>query len=174
MSWQPVAMVRESGRRLRAAGALAAAAAVGCGLGMALASGSEAAQADSDGAQAEEARAEKTFEAPAGMILNYVRANQAAAFESLTNRLLRALADSEDGEHQAQAAGWKVYKALEPGPNGDVLFVWLLDPAVAEADYAVAHFLRDEFPADVQGLYERYNRAFGLGQALINLEPTDE
>ena len=174
MSWQPVAMVRESGRRLRAAGALAAAAAVGCGLGMALAPGSEAAQADSDGAQAEEARAEKTFEAPAGMILNYVRANQAAAFESLTNRLLRALADSEDGEHQAQAAGWKVYKALEPGPNGDVLFVWLLDPAVAEADYSVAHLLRDEFPADVQGLYERYNRAFGLGQALINLEPTGE
>ena len=173
MSWQPVAMVREPGRRrLQAAGALAAAAAVGVGLGMALARGSEAAQADS--ARAEDARAERTFEAPAGMILNYVRANQTAAFETLTNRLLRALADSEDGEHQAQAAGWKVYKALEPGPNGDVLYVWLLDPAVAEADYSVAHLLRDEFPADVQDLYERYHRAFGLGQALINLEPADE
>ena len=155
-------MVHETGwRRLRAAGALAAAAAAGAALGMSLAHRSEAAQPA------------KTFEAPAGLILNYIRADRTEAFESVVGRLAGALAASESAEHRVQASGWKMYRALEPGPNGNVLYVWLLDPAVAGADYSAAGLLRETFPTEVQSLYEAFNGAFGVGQALVNLEPVD-
>ena len=161
MSW--LGMARESGRRrLQAAGGLAVAAASGVALGMSLARGSEAAQPA------------KTFEAPAGLILNYIRADRASAFESVAGRLVGALAGSESAEHRAQASGWKMYRALEPGPNGNVLYVWLLDPAVAGADYSAAGLLSAAFPTEVQSLYETFNGAFGVGQALINMERVDE
>ena len=148
-------------RRLRTGGGLAAAAAAGAAIGMALAHRSEAAQPA------------QTFEAPAGLILNYIRADRTAAFESVAGRLVGALAGSESPERRAQAAGWKMYRAQEPGPNGNVLYVWLIDPAVAGADYAAAGLLRETFPTEVQSLYETFNGAFGVGQALINLEPVD-
>ncbi len=147
--------------RLRATGGLAAVAAAGVALGMTLAHRSEAAQAA------------KTFEAPAGLILNYIRADRATAFESVMGRLAAALAGSEGAERRAQASGWKMYRALEPGPNGNVLYVWLIDPAVAGADYSAAGLLREAFPTEVQSLYETFNGAFGVGQALINMEPVD-
>ena len=160
MSW--AGMLHEAGRRrLRAAGALAAAAAAGAALGMSLAHRSEAAQPA------------QTFEAPAGLILNYIRADRTAAFESVAGRLAGALAGSESAEHRAQASGWKMYRAIEPGPNGNVLYVWLFDPAVAGADYSAAGLLRETFPTEVQSLYEAFNGAFGVGQALINMEPVD-
>ena len=160
MSW--VGMVHESGRRrLRAACGLAAAAAAGVALGMSLAHRSEAAQPA------------KTFEAPAGLILNYIRADRAAAFESVAARLVAALAGSESAARREQASGWKMYRALEPGPNGNVLYVWLIDPAVAGADYSAAGLLSETFPTEVQSLYETFNGAFGVGQALINMEPVD-
>ncbi len=148
-------------RRLRAGGALAVAAAAGAAFGMSLAHRSEAAQPA------------KTFEAPAGLILNYVRADRATAFESVAGRLVGALAGSESAGHRAQASGWKMYRALEPGPNGNVLYVWLIDPAVAGADYSAAGLLNETFPTEVQSLYETFNGAFGVGQALINMEPVD-
>ena len=160
MSWVGMAQ-RPGWRRLRAGGGLAAAAAAGVALGMALAHRSEAAQPA------------KTFEAPAGLILNYIRADRTAAFESVVGRLAEALAGSESAEHRAQASGWRMYRALEPGPNGNVLYVWLLDPAVAGADYSAAGLLRETFPTEVQSLYEAFNGAFGVGQALINMEPVD-
>ncbi len=122
----------------------------------------------------ETAPAAKTFEAPAGLVLNYIRADRAGAFESLMKRLVSALAGSENAERQAQASGWKMYRALEPGPNGNVLYVWFIDPAVSGADYSVARLLNEAFPAEVQGLYETFNGAFGVGQALINMERVDE
>ena len=157
-----VGMVHRCGwGRLRAGGGLAVAAAAGAALGMALAHRTEAAQPT------------QTFEAPAGLILNYIRADRTAAFESVAGRLVGALAGSESPERRAQAAGWKMYRAQEPGPNGNVLYVWLIDPAVAGADYAAAGLLRETFPTEVQSLYETFNGAFGVGQALINLEPLE-
>ena len=133
----------------------------------------KSAQAATQISFSEAAQPARTFEAPAGLILNYIRADRTAAFESVAGRLVGALAGSESPERRAQAAGWKMYRAQEPGPNGNVLYVWLIDPAVAGADYAAAGLLRETFPTEVQSLYEAFNGAFGVGQALINMEPVD-
>ena len=115
---------------------------------------------------------ERTFDAPAGMILNYVQAGSTSDYERVIRRLAAALEQTEDAERREQAAGWRVYRAEEPGLNGSVLYVSVIDPAVADADYTVSQILNEAFPEEIQELYEAYLGAFlpGSGQILVNLE----
>ena len=115
----------------------------------------------------------RTFEGPAAMVLNFVQADSANDFESSTRRLVEGLAASEDGEHQAQAAGWTMYRVTEPGPNNNTVYVWFLDPVVEDANYAVPQLLNEVYPAEVQQLYETYMQSFGIGQTPLNLEPVE-
>ena len=115
--------------------------------------------------------AARTFATPAAMVMNYVRSGSAEAFESLTRRMVEALAASEDAEHQALAAGWTMYRVADPGPNNNAVYVWLFDPVVENANYAVAQILNQLFPAEVQQLYETYMQSFGIGQTPLELEP---
>ena len=149
-------------RRVWAGCALAAAVAVGVVLGMSIAGTSEAAQA------------ERTFDAPAGMMLNYVKSGSTADFEGVMTRLGDALTNSENLVRGEQASGWKIYKARESGPNDDVLYIWFLDPTVSGAEYSVSQILNEEFPAEVQALYETFNGSFGAGQVMINMDLVTE
>jgi hypothetical protein len=117
-----------------------------------------------------EAQAFKTLDEPVGMVFNYIEQDSAEAFEQVMARLGQVMAESENPERVQQASGWKVYKAIEPGPNNNVLYVWFIDPTVPNADYSVAQILNEEIPNEVQGLYETFNGSFGLGQMPINLE----
>ena len=112
-----------------------------------------------------------TFAGPAAMVINYVTAGSASGFEALTRRMVEALAASEDGQHQALAAGWTMYRVVEPGPNNNAVYVWLFDPVVEDANYAVPQLLNELFPAEVQQLYESYMQFFGMGQTPLELEP---
>ena len=115
----------------------------------------------------------RTFEGPAAMVVNFVQADSADDFESLTRRLVEGLAASEDGEHQAQAAGWTMYRVTDPGPNNNTVYVWFLDPVVEDANYAVPQLLNEVYPAEVQQLYETYMQSFGIGQTPLDLEPIE-
>ena len=68
--------------------------------------------------------------ADAGVIFFPVKPERTADFEKVMAKLHEALAASEDPVRKQQAAGWKVFKAVEPGPNNTVLYVFLIDPAV--------------------------------------------
>lgn len=114
-----------------------------------------------------------TFEAPAGLILSYIKSDGRADFERVMLRLGEALADSEEEERRELLAGWRLYRAVEPGPEGEVLYVWLVDPAVAGADYAMPALLGEALPDESQELFDAFSDVFGSGQALINLEPVD-
>lgn len=131
----------------------------------------ESAPPDPTDAEPAPAIATRMFEAPAAMVINYIRAGSESGFEQLTRRLVASLAASEDPERQAQAAGWTMYRVREPGPNNNAVYVWLLNPAVAGANYAVPQLLNEAFPEEVQQLYETFNQSFGLGQTLLNLDP---
>ena len=113
----------------------------------------------------------RRFEAPAAMVMNYVQAASANGFEQIVRRLVQAMAASDDPERQGQAAGWTMYRVGEPGPNNNAVYIWLLDPVVTGANYAVPQLLNETFPEEVQQLYETYNQSFGLGQAFLNLDP---
>ena len=114
-----------------------------------------------------------TFKAPAGLVLSYIKSGGAADFERVMGKLGAALAGSDDEQHRQLASGWRIFRAREPGPDGEVLYVWLIDPVLAGTDYAVPELLGAALPDESQALFDAFSETFGSGQAVINLEPVD-
>jgi len=114
----------------------------------------------------------RVFAAEQGLIFNAIRPDKVMDFETVLAKLRTALADSKDPVRNQQGWGWKIYKAAEPGPNGSVLYVFVMDPAVKGADYGIAKILSEAYPSEVMELYRMYTGAFATaGQSLINLQP---
>ena len=114
----------------------------------------------------------RVFKAPAGLILSEVKPAETAAFETAIARLRDALAASHDPTVQRQAAGWRFFKAEEPGPGGSVLYVSVVDPTVPQADYTVSRFLTAAYPGN-DALLSDYADAFAGDETLLNLDPIE-
>ena len=100
------------------------------------------------------------FNSDAGVILNFVKADKTGDFEMALGKVKDALAKSEKPERKQQAAGWKVFKAAEPGPNGAVIYVFLMDPVAKGAEYSVGNILVEAFGAEGQAIYKTYSDAY--------------
>jgi hypothetical protein len=120
-------------------------------------------------AQAQTPANARVFGADAGLVLNFVKPDKAADFEVIMAKLKEALQKSDRAERQQQAASWKVFRAVEPGGNASVLYVFTIDPAVKGADYTVSTILAEAFPTEVQALFKQYAEAFAAGQNFVNL-----
>lgn len=127
------------------------------------------AQAQSPAPQAQAAPTTRVFGSDAGMVLNFVKTDKTADFEAVIAKLKEALAKSDKPERKEQAAGWKVFKAVEPGPPGSALYVFIVDPPVKGADYTVSAILAEAFPQEVQALYKQYAESYSQGQNFVNL-----
>lgn len=115
----------------------------------------------------------RTFMAPAGIIFNAVRPDRVADFEIVMGYLRAALEKSTDPAVQAQARGWRIFKATEPGPNATVLYLFLLDPAAPGVDYGLGRILSDAYPDQVQDIWKLYSGALAGGGTLLNLTPVE-
>lgn len=115
----------------------------------------------------------RTFTAPAGIIINAVRPERVADFEKLIGYLQAALASSSDATVRAQAEGWRVLKASETGPNGAVLYLFLFDPTVPNADYGLGRILAAANPdqSKLQEIWKLYTDSLATGGSLLNLTP---
>jgi len=114
----------------------------------------------------------RVFAAEQGLIFNAIRPDKVMDFETVIAKLRAALANSTDPVRNQQGWGWKIFKATEPGPNGSVLYVFVMDPTVKGADYGVARILSEAYPTEIMDLYRMYTGAFATaGQTLINLQP---
>ncbi len=114
----------------------------------------------------------RVFAAEQGLIFNAIKPDKVADFETVIAKLREALATSKDPIRNQQGWGWKIFKATEPGPNGSVLYVFVMDPTVKGADYGVAKILAEAYPAEIMELYRMYTSAFATaGQTLLNLGP---
>lgn len=105
-----------------------------------------------------QAPATQNFNAGAGMVLNFVKPDKTADFEAVVAKLKEALAKSEKPGRKEQAAGWKVYKSPEPA-GGNILYVFVIDPGVKDADYTITNILNEVFPTEIAGggpLYKQY------------------
>jgi len=101
------------------------------------------------------------FPGDGGVILNFVKADKTADFETVLGKVKEGLAKSEKAERKQQATGWKVFKATEPGPNAAVIYVFIMDPVVKGGDYSVGQILVEGFGAEGQTLYKTYSESFG-------------
>jgi len=119
--------------------------------------------------QAQAAPSPRVFGSDAGMVLNFIKADKTADFEAVIMKLKEALAKSDKPERKQQAASWRVFRAVEPGPPGTVLYVFFIDPPVKGADYTVSTILAEAFPQEVQTLFTQYRDAYAQGQNFVNL-----
>jgi hypothetical protein len=114
----------------------------------------------------------RVFAAEQGLIINAIKPAKAMDFETVIAKLRAALANSKDPVRNQQGWGWKIFKGAEPGPNGSVLYFFVMDPVVKGADYGVAKILAEAYPTEIMDLYRMYIGAFDIaGQTLVNLQP---
>lgn len=113
----------------------------------------------------------RTFTAPTGVIFNVVRPERVVDFEMVVGYLQAALDKATNPSVQEQARGWRIFKASEPGPNGTVLYVFLMDPTVSGADYALGPILSDAYPDQIEQIWKLYQGALAGGGSLLNLTP---
>src|SRR3982750_1062754 len=123
-------------------------------------------------AAAQAAPTARLFASDAGMVLNFIKTDKTADFEAVIVKLKEALQKSEKPEPKQQAASWKVFKSPDPAAGGNVLYVFMIDPAVKGADYTVSTILAEAFPTEVQTLYKQYAEAYASGQNFVNLQLT--
>jgi hypothetical protein len=112
----------------------------------------------------------RTITGDAGVIYYVVKADKTADFESIIGKLKEALTKSEDPIRKQQATGWRVYKQVEAGPSGNVLYVAIVDPSVKDADYNILPLLYAAFPAEAQVLYAQYRDALAGGVSNVNYQ----
>lgn len=87
----------------------------------------------------------RVFGSDAGLVLNFVKPDKTADFEAIMARLKEALQRSGNSERKQQAANWKVFRAVEPGGNGSVLYVFRLIPPSRVSITPFQRFLQRRF-----------------------------
>ena len=128
------------------------------------------AQATPPAAAAQAAPTARMFASDAGMVLNFIKPDKTADFEAVMAKLKEGLQKSENPQRKQQAASWKVFKSPDPAANNNVLYVFVIDPAVKGADYTVSTILAEAFPMEVQDLYKKYAESYAQGQNFVNLQ----
>ena len=110
------------------------------------------------------------FASDAGMVLNFIKPDKTADFESVMQKLKGALQKSEKPERQQQAASWKVFRSPEAAQGGNALYVFVIDPAVKGADYTVSNILAEAYePAELNEIFKTYAASYASGQNIVNL-----
>lgn len=155
-------------------GLVAAAAPLAFGRARTLAEQPPAQAAQAQGGQAAQAQSGQAaqglvFGADAGVVFNVIRPDKTADFEMVMGRVKDALQKSDNPVRRQQAAGWKVFKAQEPDAKGNVLYLYVMDPAVKDADYTVSRILAEVFPTEAQELWPKFRDAYAGGQNRLNL-----
>jgi hypothetical protein len=113
--------------------------------------------------------ASRKFTSDSGVMFSVIYPNKTADFEAVLARVKEALAKSTDPKRKQQALSWRVLKGVEAGPGGNVVYIWLLDPAVKDEDYSITGILAEAFPNEAQDLWAKYTACFVSGQVMLNL-----
>lgn len=114
--------------------------------------------------------ASRKFTSDAGVIFSTIKADKTADFEAIMARVKEGLGKSTNPKYKQMAGSWRVFKGVEAGPGGSVVYVWIIDPPVKDVEYTVTDILRDAFPNEAQDLWAKYTACFVSGQTMLNLE----
>ncbi len=110
----------------------------------------------------------RLFPNDAGMVLNFIKPDKTADFEAVMAKLKEALMKSDKPDRKAQAAGWKVFKSADPA-GANILYVFIIDPAVKGADYQVSNIIAEAFPTEANEMLKKYAEAYAQGMNILNL-----
>jgi hypothetical protein len=115
----------------------------------------------------------RAFGSQTGLLLHPVQPTRVADFELFLRYVRDALAKSTNPTVRNQARGWKFYRVTEAGPNGDILYAFLLDPAVPCVDYALGPIVAEAYPdpAQLQEIWKLYTGSVRSGGTIMNMVP---
>lgn len=116
--------------------------------------------------------ASRRFTSDAGMMFSVIKPDKTADFEAVMARVKEALGKSQDPKRKQQALSWRMFKGLEAGPGGGIVYIWFFDPAVKDQEYVITGILAEAFPNEVQDLWAKYTACFVSGQTMLNLQMT--
>jgi hypothetical protein len=114
--------------------------------------------------------ASRKFTSDGGMIINVIKPDKTADFEAVMARVKEALAKSENPKRKQMAISWRVFKGLESGPGGNIVYIFWFDPPVKDEDYQITSILGDAFPNELQDLWAKFTQCFVSGQTMLNLQ----
>lgn len=112
-------------------------------------------------------------EGDVALVTILIKPDKTTDFEFVLSKLKEALAKSEKPERKQQAAGWKIFKATQPGPQNSVVYVMRIDPVVKGQEYDISRIIAEVFPVEVQEVFAKYKDAFA-GRAITYLKPMME
>jgi len=104
------------------------------------------------------------------MMFSVIKADKVADFELVMSKVKEALGKSSDPIRKQQALSWQVFKGVEPGAGGNIVYIWYIDPPVKDADYTITAILTEAFPSEAQDLWAKYTACFVGGQTMLNLK----
>jgi hypothetical protein len=114
--------------------------------------------------------ASRKFTSDGGMILNIIKPDKGPDFEAVMARVKEALAKSNDPKRKQMAISWRVFKGLEAGPAGNLVYIFWFDPPVKDEDYQITAILGEAFPNELQDLWAKFTQCFVSGQTMLNLQ----
>jgi len=115
----------------------------------------------------------RMFIAPAGLMLMQVIPTKVADFDKFLGYVRDALAKTTDATLRSQAKGWRFFKVAEPGPNNDLLYAMVIDPAVPCVDYGFGPLLQSVISdeAKLQEVWALLKTSTRNGGTLMNFLP---
>jgi hypothetical protein len=111
----------------------------------------------------------RRFSSDSGIIFNIVKPDKTGEFEAVMLKVKEGLAQSKDQKQKQMALNWRVFKGLETGVGGNVVYVFWFDPPVHDVDYAVTPILTGAFPNDAQDIWSKFVGSFASPPTMLNL-----
>ena len=119
-------------------------------------------------APAEPAKPVFTIGGDVALVTMLIKPDKTADFEFVLAKLKEALSKSENPQRREQAAGWKVFKSNQAGPNNTAVYIFRIDPVIKDAEYDISRLIAEVFPVEVQEIFAKYKDAFA-GRAVNEL-----
>jgi hypothetical protein len=113
--------------------------------------------------------ASRKFTADGGVIFNIIKPDKGPDFEAVMAKVKEALNKSDNPKRKQMALGWRVFKGVESGLGGNLVYVFWFDPPVKDEDYSITQILTEGFPNEAQDLWAKFTACFVQGQTMLNL-----
>ncbi len=110
------------------------------------------------------------FSSDAAVLTLFVKRDRIPGFEQVVHRVHEGLVAGRRPVRLEQAAGWRLFRSKEEGPNGTVLYLSLIAPVVKGAEYSVPQMLQEAYPQEAPQLVPLYRDALaGLSRSELRL-----
>jgi len=109
------------------------------------------------------------FATEAGLLLVTIKPPALADYELVIRTLQEALAKDTDPKRVQAAKGWRVFKASEVDAKGNVVFVHVMMPALANFDYRPSLLIDELLKELAPDLLTKYQDAFATPPTKLSL-----